>query len=86
VKQAANLYGAHQKSYEATRGAYGDVATSYGLNPENVTKIVVGDVPGVPKAAAADATQKVTSQAEYDALPAGTEFLDPKGVKRRKPK
>lgn len=38
-----------------------------------------------PKAEGADTTPRVTNDAEYQAIPSGTEYIDPNGVKRRKP-
>ena len=43
------------------------------------------DLPPPPAGAATGRIPQITSDAEFDALPSGAEFIDPEGVRRRKP-
>jgi hypothetical protein len=48
--------------------------------------LIQGAMPGAPGAApAAAGPKRITSDAEYDALPSGTTFVGPDGIPRRKP-
>lgn len=74
------------------------VAIQNGLPPAAILALEKGGTSLVPNEAAnisappsapsipdAGGPPKVTNDADYDALPSGTEFLDPEGVLRRKP-
>ena len=46
VNQAGKLFDSHKKTFDATKGLYDKLATSYDLDPKRVTEIVVGESSG----------------------------------------
>jgi hypothetical protein len=86
VSQAESLYNAQKKVYDSTKASIQSLATRYGVDPERSTFDLTGGVTSnPPQSPAAGGMPKVASDADFDKLAPGTVFLDPNGVKRRKP-
>lgn len=72
-----------QRSQDKLRSEFSRLAQLRSFNPEEV--LVDFSAPPAPaQPAAAGAAPKVTTKAEYDALPSGSVYTDPNGVQRRK--
>lgn len=78
--EAKKVYQAQTQSLDQTRKTYGDLADRYGLDTRNIVTdfAPVQEAPLAPPA-------RVTSDAEYNALPSGAVFIGPDGKQRRKP-
>lgn len=86
VGEAKKVYKAQTESLDTTRKTYTDLGARYGLDVRNIVTDfapVTETQIGAPGPAAAPA--RVTSDAEYNALPPGTTFIGPDGKQRRKP-
>lgn len=76
---------------------YTDIANQYDMNPKNIVMYVpeqsakptapspIKPVASAQPKPAAQQFRQIKSAADYNALPSGTIFIDPNGVKRRKP-
>lgn len=85
--EARTLVKAQHDRYEETARPYRRLAEGAGVKPEDVVlDIGLGgllvDPSGVPGVAG---PAQVQSDADYEALPPGAEFIDPEGKRRRKP-
>lgn len=80
LSQARNAYQSRKMRNSAVVDRYTKIAQRNGVNPDDV----VGDM-SVFEDAEDGAPMKITSDADYDKLPSGTEFVGPDGVTRRKP-
>ena len=89
MKELETRYQALQTSHDELKNQYGQIAQSYGLTPERVTLGVrpaaqpqAGPAPAQPQQQGAPA--RISSDADYDALPPGATFIAPDGTTRRK--
>jgi len=86
-EQVKNLQAASAALFEEAKAAQLEVdnafatrAKAYGANPEN---IIIDR--GQRKGAAPTAPKKISTDADYNSLPSGAEFIAPDGSHRRKP-
>jgi hypothetical protein len=88
-REAETVYGAQRKRYDDTAAQYKRLAEKRGLPAEDVVFDVFGGGGSpdlIAEAAAAEkGPKRVASDADYDALPSGAQFVDPEGNLRRKP-
>lgn len=81
VNRADKLYKGQETRHEETvKDRYEGLAKDVGVDPRRVVSDFNVKTEKVPTGA-----PKITSDAEYDALPSGTVFLAPDGKQRRKP-
>lgn len=67
---------------------YGRLAENSGMDPQDIIGGFVGDssdAPEAPPMARPSGAPRISSAAEYAALPSGTVYMDPNGRRRRKP-
>lgn len=86
LDQAGKLFGSKQQTFDSDKKKVESLAESYGLNKDRVTGAVTGaaPAPGASTAPAAGDAPKVASQAEYDRLAPGAEYIAPDGTRKRK--
>jgi hypothetical protein len=82
LTQAKNLYDSQLNIYKKSAANYMGLAVQYGGDPSRVVVDMTAGSDAPPKPAG---PVKITNDADYDALDSGSEFIDPNGVKRRKP-
>lgn len=82
VSSATSLYDAAVEQQAARDEEYRNIATRNNLNPDNII-LGVRNLPA--KARGGGAPVKITSDAEYNQLPSGAQFVGPDGVLRKKP-
>lgn len=88
----------YRKEGKDPRNLFNSASKDYVASPERVMSFLPNAQTAIADQAAAvrqgapattapinTTVKKVSNDAEYNALPAGTEFIDPKGVRRRKP-
>ncbi|UXY14758.1 hypothetical protein N8I74_15755 [Chitiniphilus purpureus] len=101
VRSAGDVYSSRVGRYNDLAERYRSYAADYGADPERVARpepIQRGAAAGKPTSSAGGAKPaqntaptkpatklKITSKAEYDRLPSGTQFIAPDGSVRRKP-
>jgi hypothetical protein len=78
VANAEKLYGASAGNLEEINSQFTERASEYGVDPNRVIR----QPETYPSYGAPPA---INNQVEYDALPSGTEYMDPEGNVRRKP-
>jgi len=76
---------AYAKKYATIRGDFQQRAKSRGLDPFNVTGSDLSPQYLFDEQPQDQNIKTISSDEEYDALPSGTVFIDPEGVKRTKP-
>lgn len=74
--EAESLYKAQKSGADRLRSQYEDLASRYGIKKEDVIQDYTEKAPG---------PVKVTTAAEFTALPSGTTFIAPDGSQRVKP-
>jgi hypothetical protein len=74
LREARGRIGSYEREYQGAQQVYDRIATERGGDPRNVFTPV-----------GSSRMRRVTSDADYNALPSGAEFIDPDGKLRRKP-
>jgi hypothetical protein len=91
ASQSRSLMQVQERQYLAIQGQYGEIARRSGVNPQNVlvdfTRPPSGAQPGPqqPQQPARSGPTRISNDAEYHALPPGTEYVGPDGIRRIKP-
>ena len=84
VKQATNLFNSQQKTQEKLVNQFTKRSQRLGINPADVvTPIDVAD-PNQLQDQLQDQVTTPTTQADFDAIPSGTVFIDTDGVRKVK--
>jgi hypothetical protein len=76
VNQAGNLFQSHASQYSGAAKKYRGLAEKGGLTPDDVADEFVSEQAG---------PAKVASDADFEALPSGSQFIGPDGQIRQKP-
>lgn len=79
LSRSEGLYQAAKDRAKTTADAYSGIADRYGVNTQNVIAAFTEGTKGDAE------IPTIGSDEEYNALPSGTVFVDPEGVRRRKP-
>jgi hypothetical protein len=77
--------GALPRMLDAYADALRDKVTAYQTQVEEAKKIGINWPHNIKVNPKAGAIRRIANDVEYDALPSGSEFIDPQGKKRRKP-
>ena len=73
--RAEKLWGAAKKTHKTTRDRYVELAQTYGMEPDNI----------VGKPTEEGGVKTIATDADYDALESGEQFIAPDGTTRTKP-
>jgi hypothetical protein len=89
-QEAERVYKAQRSRYDAAAAQYRRLAEQQGISPGDVVLDMYGQSEGPPDliGEAAELTKgpaRISSDADYEALPSGAQFVDPEGNLRRKP-
>ena len=91
LQAASGLADTSQRAIDETGQQYAEIATQYGWDPDRATGVPRRRAPAgsgqgtaTPVRSSRSAPVRVTSAADYNALPSGTEFIAPDGSHRRK--
>jgi hypothetical protein len=83
INRAGKLYSGQKERHAQRVSEFQGIAIRSGLDPKNITINLETPIKGFGDKSAAKPRQ-INSQAEYDALPSGTEYIDSEGNNARK--